>query len=108
MNDAVGKRLLQLLESLVGDQRVVQIQLLQPLQRGDVRDTGVGQIHSIEQQRRQLRQPRQLGQPRIAHRGVPRSSDSRFASLPISPCRRRWLSCSAGSALELLQRGKMD
>ena len=33
MNDAIRQRLLQLLEALVGDERVIQIELLQVLQR---------------------------------------------------------------------------
>ena len=51
MNDAVRKRLLQLLKSLVGDERVIQIQLLaDPFKRGDVGDTGVGQLNGVEQE----------------------------------------------------------
>src|SRR6185436_9229474 len=66
LNDAAGQRLLQLQVSLVGHERVIQVELLQPLESRHVNHARVRQIHRIELQARQLRQPRQVREPRVA------------------------------------------
>src|SRR5207253_9828748 len=53
---ARGQRLLQLLEPLVGDERVIQVELTKALDCRQVRGAGVGELHTVEPEIDQLRQ----------------------------------------------------
>src|SRR5206468_10588526 len=70
LNAAPGQQRFQLLEAFLAHQRVVEVQILQRAQSAEMRNAGVSEIHAVELQGCELRQPRQLGEPRVRDFGV--------------------------------------